>query len=353
MIEKLKYKEILIRYMQRVYLKSFKNFFDNLLIREEISLKELSTKIDANYSTLKKWRARNQTIPENYFYKILNLYYNKEEKENLLKEVKFFSANWGASKGGKNWAKSLSKPKLKKRMYYTRSFIKRMLPKNIKISFNKDFCEFYGVLMGDGCLTKYKRYKRPKNYFCDIIISGNKINDINYHREYLIPLIKREFENINPYFYCYKNTNSIKIIIRNRPLFNSLKKLGFPIGKKKGKLILPPTILNQNWKNYKYAIRGLFDTDGCIFAKKNQGYKHIYITISSYTEKLLRQLMSLLKSRGYDCNISGTNLVIKGNNNIKRWMEDIGSSNQKHIIKYNYWVKNGVLPAYLDNGLVV
>ena len=77
------------------------------------------------------------------------------------------------------------------------------------------------------------------------------------------------------------------------------------------------------------------------------------------SDKLLLQLLKLLRKNNYPFYIIKNKkytggIWMRGDKNIIRWMNDIGSSNDKHLFKYKYWLKNGSLPPKVYNpiGLV-
>ena len=209
--------------------------------------------------------------------------------------------------------------------------------------------------MGDGCLTSYKKW--DGFYAYDIIIVGDKYKDKEYHY-YLKKLKEKEFD-IKAKIVEIKSRDYRKIIIKRKGLFESLNKLGFPIGKKGKRLAIPKQIIKLDWSKKKNIIRGLFDTDGSILAKKHEKYRYPYITICSMSDKLLLQLLKLLRKNNYPFYIIKNKkytggIWMRGNKNVIRWMNDIGSSNDKHLFKYKYWLKNGSLPPKVYNpiGLV-
>ncbi len=323
----------------RVRLNYPKKFFDEVLNGKSLRKFCLDNKI--NYNPAKWWRRGGCLIPKEIFDKILPM---SKDREYWSKSAKYFDDNWGTSKGGKESIRKLSRKQLLSNLIYVRS--KRKIPKLLKIKFNKFFLEFYGALMGDGCLCKVKRKKYGTIYY--IIISGHKILDRNYHENYLIPLIKREF-GLNFKIKVNKNNNSMVTQKINKDLFLKLKNLGFPVGKKGQRLRIPKKLYNLNWKLSKNIIRGLFDTDGRIFSRKDERYRYPHIKITSKSIKLIKQLYKILREKDYPVRITKNKdeIILKGIENTKKWMKDIGSSNKKHLDKYNYWIKNGSLPAYL------
>ena len=326
--------------MKRVLIKNTKQFFKEILNGQ--SLRSFSKENTINYSTLKQWARGDTLMPKNIFLELINEF---ENKEYWLNNVRYAKENWGQSKGGKNTIKKLSEKQLKEKLMKARKFIKNrpgFSGKKVDITLNKNFCEFYGALMGDGCLSLYKRKDCNKHRY-SIIFVGHKILDKDYHENRLCNIINRDFK-LNPYIQIIENSR--KITVLNKSLFNQLKGLGFPVGKKGQKLKIPGKFIDLSWNLKKHVIRGLFDTDGCIYARKDEKYKYPHIMITTTSNPLLNQLSSILKERGYPVYTSKKDVIIKGIKNTKKWMEDIGSSNQRHKFKYEYWLKHKKLPAY-------
>jgi len=320
----------------RVKLNDPISFFEEILNKNNTDLKRFSKRLGLDYSALKKYRRGDLTLPEELFIELLELVINKEY---WLKNSERLEENWGAIKGGKV---SALRDELNKRIAHARKFKK---VKKINIKINKFFCEFYGALLGDGCITRFKDMYGVKRMA--VFISGNKKLDSEYLK-YLKEKINNEFKMYS-YFYAYKNKNSSVLSIKNKGFSLFLHRFGFPIGEKYGKLKIPNRILKLPWRTQKMVIRGLFDTDGSICAKKREKYKYPQICITSNDTKILRQLNHILRNKGYPCWIGGNNIFIRGNKCVKRWMADIGSSNSRNLFKYNYWLKNGIIPKNLGS----
>ena len=317
----------------RIQLSNPKKFFEQILKKKGLNLINFAKILEVNYSTLKKYRRGELTLTKDIFSKIIKYSPNKENWEKNIKELQ---DGWGNSMGGRI---SASKVNCIKKMQYARKFKKIT---KVKINLNEVFCEFYGILLGDGCISKYKAYDGIERFV--IAISGNKKLDSVYLKE-LKEKIKKEY-NLHSYYYEYKDKNVCNLIIRNKKFCLELnKKFKFPIGLKYKKLLISSKILNLNWDIKKFVIRGLFDTDGSIFARKDEEYKYPHIVITSKNIYLLNQIKTLLRGRGYPAHINGNDVRIKGISNAKLWFSDIGSSNQRNLIKYNYFLKRGYLPA--------
>ena len=125
------------------------------------------------------------------------------------------------------------------------------------------------------------------------------------------------------------------------------KRFGFiPGGGKSISVKIPKEIIGSGEKFINSTIRGIFDTDGCVFLDKRKIYKNIYprITLQMISKELHEQLKSYLlgkfslycaekdieeKNRAYYIEVYG----IK---QLKKWMGLIGFSNKRHLDKVKY-----------------
>ncbi len=307
-------------------------FIDEITYKSRLNIKDFSKKHNINYSNLKQWRRGEKTFPDKVFKKLL-IY--SPRKNYWKSNAEILNDNWGNKKGGEN---SNRKNNGEKRMKYARKF-RKITEVNIRL--NKNFCEFYGALLGDGCISKYKDKKNNEKFV--IMLSGNKKLDWKYWR-YLKELLSKEY-GLYSYYYEYKDKNSCVLFIRNKCLCLELNNnFKFPIGIKYRELKIDKKIIDLDWEIKKLVIRGLFDTDGSVYGKRNESYKYPIISIKSKKEGFLQQIKDLLNREGYPAYISGENVSVRGKKNINRWFSDIGSSNERNIKKYEYWRRNKFLP---------
>ncbi|MFH1592420.1 MAG: LAGLIDADG family homing endonuclease [Candidatus Woesearchaeota archaeon] len=324
----------------RVRIKDPQSFFKEL--KKDKSLKQFSKEKNIPYSTIKKWHSGANCIDKKVFDRLIK---KSRNKERWLKETKILSNTWGQSVGGKTTADKLGRKGLQRKLEKARSYKKNNYGK-IKCNFNNNFCEFYRALMGDGCISVYK--KQSGYYAYDIIIVGDLIKDKKYYL-YLKKLIERELK-VRVKIKEIKKSNSRKLTIKCKGLVKYLNGIGFPIGKKGIKLKIPKRMSKLKWRLQRNIMRGLFDMDGSFYAKKHERYKHPYITITSISNILLAQLCKSLRNQGYPVYIRKktgrvSEIAMRGNKNIVRWMDDIGSNNPRHSLKDGYWKKKRVLPS--------
>jgi len=322
----------------RIALNNSKSFFDEILSDQKLTLRKLSKLTGLNYSNLKGYRRGELTMPEEVFNHLLRFVRNKDVWTSNVKKI---DDNWGCIKGGRVSASSCN---IDKRMEAVRKF-RKVLKVNIKL--NKFFCEFYGALLGDGCVTRYENSRENERYL--IVFSGNKTLDSDYLKYFKKRLL--EEYGLGSYFYQYKHDNICTLTITNKNFALDLHNLyEVPVGLKYDTIKISEPILNLPWNVKKFVLRGLFDTDGCIFARKDEGYRLPHISICSKNKFFREQICNLLREQGYPAYINNINVRIKGIKNVKRWFSDIGSSNSRNMKKYEYFLKHGVLPARLLTG---
>ena len=202
---------------------------------------------------------------------------------------------------------------------------------------NKDMAEFYGVLMGDGCIS---RYKNQNKIVYAIRIDGNSLTDKEYYL-YLQKLIYKIIERKTKIKYR-KNCNGIYLYFVCKNLAEFLNKyLNFPYGKK-GEIKIHNRIVN-NKNLLKYTLKGFFDTDGSLYFTKNNSKIRNYpiIELSTHSKSLMYQLKEILDNFGFNTKLSHYKDSVKlhGKHNLQKWMELIGSNNYHKFYRFLYWKK--------------
>ena len=140
--------------------------------------------------------------------------------------------------------------------------------------------------------------------------------------------------------------NPIKSIAGHtqRSSFLFLSKLGFPIGKKKDILRIPPAIF-KNKELAKAFLRGLFDTDGG-FHRHNPFSAKVEFT--SHSKKFREDIMQLLKLLGFNPVKIKTHIYIMSKAGIERFFLTIKPHNFKHLYKYHKFKETGQVPRHRD-----
>lgn len=205
-------------------------------------------------------------------------------------------------------------------------------------SWNVEFAELYGALLGDGCV--YSNF----NSFC---ITGNADLDEEYIG-YLSDLCNSVF-NIDPKIHFQSEETVVRLTLNSRKIARFLIDTGFPLGKKKNKDFSPPENLFENKKFLSACVRGLFDTDGGIYSHPNSG---IMLDITAKNSSLLGFLEKASESLDLPLNRTNGRLQLYGEYKVDRFLEEIGSSNSRNIKRYLYYKKNENLPPVTSETLL-
>lgn len=215
---------------------------------------------------------------------------------------------------------------------------------------NEGLAEYYGAMIGDGCLSRYfanydKRWKH-----C-VLMTGHT-HDEPYYKKNLQKISIKDF-NVKGYIRFRKDQNVTRFEIYDKGVFNFFKNLGFPIGLKK-KLFIPKKILGSQ-KLSIACVRGIFDTDGSIYSRYSKKYKNhtkLYnyykvIQFRLISKKIIKQIKEILNEN----NIYTTKIGIDKNSfvlrithqeEIHKFMRIVKPSNNYHMERY---LNNIKMPA--------
>lgn len=306
---------------------------DLIFSKLDLSLEELSQMTGAKPRAIKNWRTGSCTMPISFFHKLCDI---DSKIRPFLERGQGLDSNWGRALGGRNVVRGLTKREIKDRMQKARDKKAAKFPavKNIDIK-DPIALEFYGAMMGDGCVSRYysKFDKRGK---IEARITGNLKKDFEYVNGVLLPITKKLF-NVSITPIKRRSSNVVDLVTCASHVSEWLVKNNFPIGKKLD-LQIPPHLMLLPPEKLNNLIRGLFDTDGCVAARKDEEYKYPYVFISAKSRKLREQLKEILRKQGIPAYMHADTVVVRGCNNFKIWFKKIGSSNPRNIKKYEEWL---------------
>ncbi len=315
--------------------------FDNILQDNQISIIDLSKKLGYGYSAVKNWCSGTRLIPEEVFNELLDIS-SPDIKRKVSKGIETYPSNWGNRLGGLESYRKY-KNQINSRMAFVRSFRHTVdLPQ-----VDPQIWELVGICMGDGCLSKF--FSTYENRWCyQTLFTGNMTDDLHYYLDYVIPILQRRF-NLSGYYYKRSSEHVIGIPIKSRLIFDYFNSLGMPIGEKKNKLRITEQIFNSPIDVKASVLRGLLDTDGCLYARKDEDYKYLELKISSGSKSFLYDMGELLNNLDFPAYVHWQNkrdsgdVVLRGNRNIRRWMYNIGTSHPLIKERYGQWIKTGRL----------
>lgn len=302
-------------------------------VKKFIKLKtwvETANYFGVGFYTFKNYRNGRLTIPKSIFEKAIRSL-PKKMRKTFIQKAAILEANWGQIKGGKRAIVTL------RRRYGEEYFqsLRRKGAKNTPINKAREIivpsevspavAEILGAYLGDGTLTNHV-----------MRISASKNLDIYYLR-YLYKQIAKIF-GIQPNKIRYENGRNLAYLnISSINFVNYFKKtFGLKTGDKIRNLSRIPEIILQKDSLAKSCLRGLMDTDGSICRRST----YMCLAFGSHNPVLLKQVKELGFRFGY---FSHAFRVQTGSNswkNIQRYFSEVGSSNLKHIIRFEERMRN-------------
>ena len=187
-----------------------------------------------------------------------------------------------------------------------------------------NFAEFLGALNGDGHLDD--------NPY-EMCIVSEKVLD-NYYISKRIPKLIKSLFNLNTTIYIQNNLIRARVYSKRLVMFIN-NKYNVPIGKKLNKLKIPGFILKNKEFQIHY-LRGLFDTDGTFYGRRNN---EPILGYTSLDNDYIESIKDLLNSNGFNFNRTGKDLYLYNKLEISRFFQIIRPQNHKHLIKYKIFKK--------------
>lgn len=231
----------------------------------------------------------------------------------------------GRSKGGKKAIETLQK--------------KGIFPMRNKFHFsnnyNLELAEFVGIMLGDGGIT---------NDQCTITLNGEA--DADYIK-YVLHLGKNIIGEQGG-VYKDKHSKAKRIYYTGVNLVRYLKSIGLKVGNKVTLQVSVPSWVNDNIY-YKIAcLRGLVDTDGCLFIHKykvngkeykytNLGFANQSVPLIKFTHKTLLDLGFSAKTTSY---LGKHRVWLYNRAEVQKYLRVVGSNNTR-ILKYKEGMPSG------------
>lgn len=330
-------------------------FFEMLKLQLKTQTwKEFREKTGIEKSRLEYYRNGKFTIPVQRF-EVLLAILPANDQTFFREKIHYKEGNWGARLGGKKTAALYPEHYELARKVAIKKGKERALLKeqsiNLNMPLSEGLCEFVGAIIGDGCVDGYLDKNGNSKFHVSIV--GHRELD----KDYLTSHLSKIGENIfgaKPLFYFRKVKHAMSLNFNSRAMFRVLtKRFGFPAGAKTFTVKIPEEIINSEEKFVFATVRGIFDTDGCIFFDKRKPYAKKYpsIRFETVSESLFFQLRDFLA--GYFSLYAGKRntrnvffIEIYGHAQFEKWMKLIGFSNQKHLTRIKYGLVEKPLPGF-------
>ena len=193
--------------------------------------------------------------------------------------------------------------------------------------YSTNLAEFVGIMIGDGGVS---------NYFITVTLHAE--TDRRYS-SFVSRLMEQLFK-VKPRVYRKKNSNAVDVVIHRKKLVEFCCSIGLKKGNKLKQNLDIPLWVKENPEYARSCLRGLVDTDGTFFIHKyfSKGRRYGYrkISFSSYSPALIKSFHAPLKSFCIKSEIAYNGLAVRieSQENVKKYLEVIGTHNPKHREKF-------------------
>lgn len=192
--------------------------------------------------------------------------------------------------------------------------------------------EAIGIILGDGNI-----YISEKHGCFQLRIAGHSEDEKEYLWDFVKPLFEGLF-NVNFYVKKHQSRNALYVCCSKRSVIETLLEFGLkPSNESKNKSTIPKWIKSK--KNLLQAcLRGLFDTDGCVYPLAPQYPNLLQIYFKNVNTKLLVEVRESLKRMGFHpSKICYNKIYITRKTEIIKYLKEIGFNNPKHTKKIAPW----------------
>lgn len=301
----------------------------------------LANKLGISSRSIRDWKRGAYTIPKRVFRRLVRLAHLQLEDLSFAEKPDTWHILRAARKGGlaRTASSNPGTPEgrrlggqhsLETHYRYNTGFTKLKQIRTPKHS--EDLAELLGILFGDGHLSQYQ-----------IQVTTSAVTDLE-HANYCAELFKR-ICGITATLKKRHRQNVVTVTASSRQLVSNLNRLGMPIGNKiMGGLAVPTWI--KGVPSYRRSfLRGLFDTDGCIYLDTHRvggkRYRHLGWTITSYADILVKDIIEMLASFGFHPThrSSQRSVFMRRRHEVERYFKYIGTNNPKHAKRHQKFLK--------------
>jgi DNA-binding transcriptional regulator WhiA len=189
--------------------------------------------------------------------------------------------------------------------------------------------ELLGILMGDGHIGLYQT-----------TMATNSDTDLQHAL-----FVKRLFEQlfaVQSHLNTRRDKKTCEIIVSSKAVCRFLEGQGIPQGNKIGKGIRIPDWVQETPAYRNALVRGLFDTDGCVYLDthryRQKVYKNLGMAFANQSLPLLQFFKETLEFLGlHPTQKTKFRVFLRRKEDIRQYFDLVGSSNEKHIKKVNQY----------------
>lgn len=185
---------------------------------------------------------------------------------------------------------------------------------------SEQLAEFFGMMLGDGTLSKYQA----------TVCLGNKEYDyVLYVQNLMTELFKV------PAHISTNKAGYHTVYIGSTLVTNWMRDQGFVSNKVREQVGVPVWVMEKD-EYMRGFVRGFFDTDGSVYKLKFG----VQISITNHSVPLLIALQSMLRRLGYRVSeISAARIYITRKNDVVRFFSEIAPKNVKHLNRFDKFAR--------------
>ncbi len=210
--------------------------------------------------------------------------------------------------------------------------------KSIKFARNSVLlAEFMGIEFGDGGISNPWQ----------VVITLNSEKDAEYAK-YVVEVLHSLF-GIDAAVRKRKNEKTLQLVSSSTSLVDFLVTKGAVQGNKIAQHFNVPGWIHGKVRYEKAFVRGLMDTDGCLYIHKHTikgiAYKNIGLCFTSGSQNLLNSVADIFLKFEIKPHISdrGRRIYLYDKDSVVRYLRIFGSANPRITGKYKEWKGAGVV----------
>ncbi len=300
---------------------------------------KLAKKLNISPRTLTDWKREKFLLPQQVTTQLTELSGVRSPKAKKVVD-RYWYTQVGARKGGKALIKKYGrvcrdeKTRLKKwREWWERKGkYKEHMIDNEPLPIHEpkksvELAEFVGIVLGDGGMTNYQ-----------LTVTLHDKSEKQY-TVFVKRLIKKLFK-VQPRVHHRKKESVFCIVVSRVKIIKfCTEKLGLRNGNKIKQQVDIPGWVKKKREYMIACIRGLVDTDGCVFTHKykvnGSWYSYKKISFASASKPLLKSVQQFFQEQGFYARINGNHDVrIENREYVKRYFKIFGTHNSKHLMRY-------------------
>ncbi len=320
-------------------------WLNTAIVKSNLNAEEFAVLCKVSSRTIRDWKREKFLIPEKVA-ELINIKCDLGLPSNITKIDEYWYVTKGARLGGLKRHKlygllgdieSRRKGGLISQSNRKQNPVKyKLLGCNVRKEFipikkSSQFAEMTGIILGDGGITDNQ-----------LTVTLDRVTDSDY-----IPYVRNLSQIVFGEMFkknYRKHDRGVDLCLSGINLIENLYKFQLTKGDKIARQINFPVWIWDKIIYQRLCVRGLIDTDGCVFIHRHKvgttTYQHLRISFSSKSHPLLDSISKVLdieKIKHYVSHKFGT-INIYDLSHIKKYVKKIGFSNLKHINKYQTYL---------------